>query len=62
MALVIDITDGRGLSNEARCELLLKKSKIMAFLFTENSRLTKIEVWPIVLRWEFRLETTLYCF
>ena len=44
MALVIDITDGRGLSNEACRELLLKKSKIMAFLFTENSRLTKKEV------------------
>ena len=29
MALAIDITDGRCLSNEARRELLLKKSKVM---------------------------------
>ena len=29
LALAIDITNGRGLSNEARCELLLKKSKVM---------------------------------
>ena len=43
MALAIDITDGRGLSNEARCELLLKKEQgnaVLAFLFTVNSRLT----------------------
>ena len=31
MALAIDITDGRGLSNEARRELLLKESKIMLY-------------------------------
>ena len=43
MALAIDITDGRGLSNEARRELPLKKNKVMgvlAFLFVVNSRLT----------------------
>ena len=43
MALAIDITDGRGLSNEARCELLLKKEQanaVLAFPFTVNSRLT----------------------
>ena len=31
MALAIDIIDGRGLSNEARRELLLKKSKVMLY-------------------------------
>ena len=31
MALAIDITNGRGLSNEARRELLLKKSKVMLY-------------------------------
>ena len=31
MALAIDITDGRGFSNEARHELLLKKSKVMLY-------------------------------
>ena len=31
MALAIDITDGRGLSNEAHRELLLKKSKVMLY-------------------------------
>ena len=31
MALAIDKTDGRGLSNEARRELLLKKSKVMLY-------------------------------
>ena len=43
MALAIDITDGRGLSNEARRELLLKKEQgnaILAFLFAVNNRLT----------------------
>ena len=43
MALAIDITDGRGLSNEAHHELLLKKEQgnaVLAFLFTVNSRLT----------------------
>ena len=44
MALAINITDGHGLSNKARRELLLKKSKVMnavlAFLFAVNSRLT----------------------
>ena len=29
MALAIDITDGRGLSNEVRRELLLKKSEVL---------------------------------
>ena len=29
MTLTIDLTDGRGLSNEARRELLPNKSKIM---------------------------------
>ena len=32
MALAIDITDGRGLSNEARRELLLKKEQGNAVL------------------------------
>ena len=31
MALAIDITDGRGLSNEARRELLLKKEQGNAY-------------------------------
>ena len=29
MTFAINITDGRGLSNEVRCELLPKKSKVM---------------------------------
>ena len=29
VTLAVDITDGQGLSNEARRELLLKKSKVM---------------------------------
>ena len=36
MALAINITDGHGLSNEARRELLLKKEQsnaLLAFLF-----------------------------
>ena len=32
MALAIDTTDGRGFSNEARGELLPKKSKVMLYL------------------------------
>ena len=32
MALAIDTIDGRGLSNEARCELLPKKSKVTLYL------------------------------
>ena len=43
MALAIDITDGRGLSNEACRELLLKKEQgnaVLAFLFAVNNRLT----------------------
>ena len=40
MALAIDITDERDLSNEARCELLLKKSKVM--LFKKGSQFSKI--------------------
>ena len=43
MALTIDMTDGRGLSNKARRELLLKKEQgnaVLAFLFTVNNRLT----------------------
>ena len=32
MAFAIDTIDGRGLSNEARCELLPKKSKVMLYL------------------------------
>ena len=42
MTLAIDITDGRGLSNEARRELLLKKEQgnaVLAFLFAVNNRL-----------------------
>ena len=31
MTLAIDITDGWGLSNEARHKLLLKKSRVMLF-------------------------------
>ena len=30
MVLAIDISDGRGLSNDAHCELLLKESKVIA--------------------------------
>ena len=43
MALAIDITDGRSLSNEARHELLLKKEQgnaVLAFLFAVNNNLT----------------------
>ena len=43
MALAIDITDGRGLSNEARYELLLKKEQgnaVLAFLYAVNNHLT----------------------
>ena len=43
MALAIDITDGRGLSNEARHELLLKNEQgnaVLAFHFVVNSCLT----------------------
>ena len=29
MALAIDITDGRGLSNEARCTLLTRRSALV---------------------------------
>ncbi len=32
MALAVDITNGCGLSNEARHELLSKKSKVMPYL------------------------------
>ena len=40
MALAIDITDGRGLSNEACHELLLKKDQgnaVLAFPFAVNA-------------------------
>ena len=50
MALAIDITDGRGLSNEARRELLLKKEQgdaVLAFLFAVN-RLTS---FTLLTRW-----------
>ena len=39
MALAIDITDGRGLSNKARRELLFKKEQgnaVITFLFAVN--------------------------
>ena len=39
MAFAIDITGGRGLSNETHHELLLKK-QVLAFLFPVNSHLT----------------------
>ena len=39
MALAIDTIDGQGLSNEARCELLPKKSKVTLY-FHSKSRLT----------------------
>ena len=44
MALAIDITDGRGLSNKACRELLL----ILAFLFIVNNRLTSC---TLLTRW-----------
>ena len=42
MAFAIDITGGRGLSNETHHELLLKKqgNTVLAFLFPVNSHLT----------------------
>ena len=43
MALAIDLTDGRGLSNEARCEFTVEKEQgnaVLAFLVAVNSRLT----------------------
>ena len=48
MALAINITDGCGLSNEARRELLLKKEQgnavlafaVLAFIFAVNNHLT----------------------
>ena len=42
MTLAIDITDGRGLSNEVHHELLLKKEQgnaVLTFLFAVNSHL-----------------------
>ena len=52
MALAIDITDGRGLINEARRELLLKKEQgnaVLAFLFAVNNRLTSCTLLTIQL-------------
>ena len=43
MALAINMTNGHGLSNKARRELLLKKEQgnaVLAFLFAVNNRLT----------------------
>ena len=43
MALDIDITDGRGLSNEAHHKLVLKKEQgnvVLTFLFAVNMHLT----------------------
>ena len=43
MALAINMTNGRGLSNKACRELLLKKEQgnaVLAFLFAVNNRLT----------------------
>ena len=44
MAFAIDMTNGRGLSNEVRHELLLKKVHpgiaVLAFLFAVNNCLT----------------------
>ena len=42
MALAVNITDGHGLSNEACCWLLPKKSKVMLYfpLIHSNSHLT----------------------
>ena len=40
MALAIDITDGRGLSNEACRE----KRAVLAFLFAVNNRLTSCKL------------------
>ena len=51
MALAIDMTDGRGLSNEAHCELLMKKEQgnaVLAFLFAVNNRLTSC---TLLTRW-----------
>ena len=58
MAFAINITNGRGLSNEVRRELLLKKNKVatvLAFLFAVNSHLTSCTLltrWSAsVLKW-----------
>ena len=32
MTLAVDVTDGRGFSNEEHCEFLPKKSKVMVYL------------------------------
>ena len=43
MGFAINITDGHGLSNEARHKLLLKKEQsnaVLAFLFAVNNHLT----------------------
>ena len=51
MALAIDITNGRGLSNEAHRQLLLKKKQgnaVLAFLFAVNNRLTSC---TLLTRW-----------
>ena len=37
MTLAIDITDGRGLSNEARRELLPNKNKVMQLVLAVHS-------------------------
>ena len=52
MALTIDITDGHGLSNEVRHELLLIKqgNAVLAFLFAVNNRLiscTLLTRWSV---------------
>ena len=51
MALAIDITDGRGLSNKARRKLLLKieqDNAVLAFLFAVNNYLTSC---TLLTRW-----------
>ena len=64
MALAIDITNGRDLSNEALCELLLKKEQgnaVLAFTYLTRWSISVlsqcdmwvsklIKDWPIVLR------------
>ena len=46
MALAIDTVDGRGLSNEARRVLLLKKSKVCNAVFAVHHTLKAVE--PVV--------------
>ena len=50
MALAIDTIDGCGLSNEARRELLPKKSKVMLYLCLLHSK-SRLTSCTLLIRW-----------